>query len=334
MSLLLLLQTRRQMTGRELARELEVSLRTVYRDVEALSAAGVPVYAEQGRAGGYRLVEGYRTRLTGLTEPEAASLFMVGIPEAATALGIADHTSSAELKLLAALAPTQRAQAARLRERFHLDVPTWYRQTADEPHLPAVAEAVLSDRVIDMVYRRWAAPREVERTLEPYGVVLKGGAWYVVAREHSPRRPVSGRARSAARTATFRTYRVANILRLTPTELTFERDADFDLAEHWRRRLAEFDDQRFTASATVRLSPALVDRLPDISSTHLARTVASSGPSTGHDGSVTVRLPIESVSLAAIELIGYGADLEVLDPPALRDELARLAASVLAVYEA
>ena len=156
-------------------------------------------------------------------------------------------------------------------------MPTWYRQTADEPHLPAVAEAVLSDRVIDIVYRRWAEPREVERTLEPHGVVLKGGAWYVVAREHasrSRRRPDV--ARSAARTATFRTYRVSNILRLTPTDQTFDRDADFDLAEHWRRRLAEFDDQRFTGSATVRLSPALVDRLPDIPSTHLARTVASS----------------------------------------------------------
>src|SRR3954470_14850181 len=113
LSLLMLLQARRQMTGRELARELEVSLRTVYRDVEALSAAGVPVYAEQGRAGGFRLVDGYRTRLTGLTEGEAAALFMVGLPDAATALGIGEHTSGAELKLLAAMAPPHREQAAR-----------------------------------------------------------------------------------------------------------------------------------------------------------------------------------------------------------------------------
>src|SRR6476646_11300550 len=107
-SLLLLLQTRRQMTGRELARELEVSLRTVYRDVEALSAAGVPVYAEQGRAGGFRLVDGYRTRLTGLTDLEAAAVFMLGLPDAAAAFGIDQEASSAERKLLATLAPAQR----------------------------------------------------------------------------------------------------------------------------------------------------------------------------------------------------------------------------------
>lgn len=330
-SLLLLLQTRRQMTGRELARELEVSLRTVYRDVEALSAAGVPVYAEQGRAGGYRLVDGYRTRLTGLTEPEAAALFMVGIPDAAIALGMAEHTSGAELKLLAALAPAQREHAARLRDRFHLDVPTWYHQAADEPHLPAVAWAVLHDRVIDVVYRRWAEPREVERTLEPHGIVLKGGTWYVVARPGSPARPPTGGGVSSG-TAPLRTYRVSNILRLTPTDRVFTRDTSLDLAEHWRQHLTAFDERRFTGVATVRLSAALVDRLPDLPSSQLTGLVSAPGTRPDPDGSVVVRLPIESICLAASQIIGYGADLEVLDPPALRDELARRAGELVLLY--
>ena len=180
LSILLLLQTRRQLTARELADELEVSLRTIYRDVEALAAAGVPVYADQGRAGGYRLVDGYRTKLTGLTEQEAAALFMVGMPGPAAALGLTEQTSGAELKLLAALAPDQRDRAGRLKNRFHLDMPAWYREAEDSPHLAAIAEAVLHDRRIKVLYRRWEAPREVERTLEPYGLVLKNGSWYVV----------------------------------------------------------------------------------------------------------------------------------------------------------
>src|SRR5690349_4799296 len=135
LSILMLLQAQHRMTAREIAGELEVSLRTVYRDVEALAAAGIPIYAEQGRTGGYRLVDGYRTRLTGLTEAEAQSLFMVGLPGPATALGLGAEVASAERKLLAALAPQQRLRAGSLRDRFHLDVPAWYRRAEDAPQL-------------------------------------------------------------------------------------------------------------------------------------------------------------------------------------------------------
>ncbi len=302
------------MTARELAGELEVSLRTVYRDVEALAAAGIPVYAEQGRAGGYRLVDGYRTRLTGLTEAEAQSLFMVGLPGPAAALGLSQEAASAELKLLAALAPQQRVRAGRLRDRFHLDVPAWYREAEDSPHLAAVAEAVLQDRYVELVYRRWAEPREVERRLAPYGLVLKSGAWYVVGE--------SGGG--------VRTYRVSNILRLTPTADTFERPDDFDLAAQWRRHLAEFDERRFTGTATVRLSPGLVRRLSDLSDALLSKAVAGVVPDS--DGRVTAELPIESDGNAAYQLIRYGADLEVLAPESLRTTLRTMAEELLAVY--
>ncbi len=315
LSILLLLQTRRQLTARELADELEVSLRTIYRDVEALAAAGVPVYADQGRAGGYRLVEGYRTRLTGLTEPEAAALFLVGMPGPAAALGLTEQTSAAELKLLAALAPNQRDRAGRLKNRFHLDVPAWYQDAENSPHLAALADAVLHDRRIKVLYRRWEEPREVERVLEPYGLVLKSGSWYVVA----------------ATPGGMRTYRVSNILELTPTDEEFERPPGFDLARHWRDHLDEFEQSRFTAEAVVRLSARMVRRLPDLSYPLLLKASAAAVPA--EDGSVTVTVPIESIGNAAFQFIRLGADLEVLESAELRAELARLARSVLDVYE-
>jgi predicted DNA-binding transcriptional regulator YafY len=317
LSILLLLQTRRRLTARELAEELEVSLRTIYRDVEALAAAGVPVYADQGRAGGYRLVDGYRTKLTGLTEQEAAALFMVGMPGPAAALGLSEQTSGAELKLLAALAPDQRDRAGRLKNRFHLDMPAWYRDAEDSPHLAAIAEAVLHDRRIKVLYRRWEAPREVERHLDPYGLVLKNGSWYVVA----------------AAPGGMRTYRVSNVLDLTATGEVFSRPPAFDLAKHWQEHLDQFEERRFTAHALVRISSALVARLTDLSASPLLKAIADAAAEPAEDGSITVAVPIESVANAATQLVRYGSALEVLEPLELRAELSRLARSLVELYE-
>lgn len=304
------------MTAREIAAELEVSLRTVYRDVEALSAAGIPVYAEQGRTGGYQLVDGYRTRITGLTESEAQSLFMVGLPGPAAALGLSREAASVERKLLAALGPEQRERAGLLRDRFHLDVPAWYRDAEDVPCLAELVEALLQDRYLDVVYRRWAEPRQVERTLAPYGLVLKNGSWYVVG--DAGRGP--------------RTYRVSNILRLTPTGRTFTRPDRFELAVYWHRHLDEFERRRFSTTAVVRVSPALVRRLPDLSDAQLSRAVAGATPDP--DGWCTVELPTESDEVTASHLARYGADLEVLSPASLREELLARAHALLALYRA
>ncbi|MGW5192948.1 helix-turn-helix transcriptional regulator [Kribbella sp. NPDC004138] len=314
LSILLLLQTRRRLTARELADELEVSLRTIYRDVEALAAAGVPVYADQGRAGGYRLVEGYRTRLTGLTEQEAAALFLVGMPGAAAALGLTAETSAAELKLLAALAPDQRDRAGRLKNRFHLDLPAWYQDAEDSPRLSAIADAVLHDRRVQVRYRRWEEPREVERVLEPYGLVLKNGSWYVVA----------------STPGGLRTYRVSNILELTPTDETFERAADFHLADFWQHHLTGFDRLRFTGDAVVRVAAGLAGRMYDVSYPTLVKAVAAATPEP--DGSVVVTIPIESIGNAAASLSRFGDAVEVLEPPELRAEIAELARKVLRLY--
>src|SRR3989442_5802394 len=141
-SLLLLLQTRGQLTAAELSEQLEVSVRTIYRDVESLSEAGVPIYAERGPHGGVRLVEGYRTRLTGLTTDEAEALFLSGLPGPAAELGLATVVAAARLKVLAALPPELRSRAARITQRFYLDAPGWFRPSEDVPHLEALAEAV------------------------------------------------------------------------------------------------------------------------------------------------------------------------------------------------
>ncbi|MGY1582664.1 helix-turn-helix transcriptional regulator [Streptomyces sp. MN13] len=181
LSVLLLLQSRGRVSARGLAEELGVSVRTAYRDLARLQAAGVPVYAETGRGGGYRLVDGYRTRLTGLTEGEARALFLAGLPGPAADLGLAAEVTAARLKLLAALPAGLREEAARTAAVFHLDAPGWYREPEPTPRLPLFVDAVLTRRAVDVRYRRWRAPQEVRRRLRPYGLVLKSGTWYLVA---------------------------------------------------------------------------------------------------------------------------------------------------------
>src|SRR4029078_12562361 len=153
-SLLLLLQNRGQLTAAQVAREREVSERTVYRDVEALSAAGIPIYAERGPRGGVRLVEGYRTRLTGMTEDEARALFLSGLPGPAAELGLGTVMTAARLKVLAALPTELRARATRLVERVYLGAAAWFRPDEQAPHLPVLAEAVWESRTLAITYDR------------------------------------------------------------------------------------------------------------------------------------------------------------------------------------
>lgn len=317
-SILLLLQNRGRLSAAALADELDVSVRTIYRDIDALLAAGIPVYADQGRTGGYQLVDGYRTRLTGLTESEAESLFMVGLPAAASALGFGQEAASAEQKLLAALSPPQRVRASMLRERFHLDLPAWYSPPADLPFLAPLAAAVLSDRVVAVTYRRWEAPREVARTLWPLGLVMKNGAWYVVAQASAGSSP--------------RTYRVSNVLALSQTGDAFVRPNSFDLATYWADQVESWDRRRFTGMATVRLSPTLQSSLADLSDPLLVQAAAGVAPNS--DGWVTVQLPTESISNAAHHLLRYAADIEVLEPAELRTELVTRARQLLARHGA
>ncbi|MBO3749743.1 YafY family transcriptional regulator [Streptosporangiaceae bacterium NEAU-GS5] len=314
LSLLLLLQTRGRMTAPELAAELEVSVRTVYRDMEALSAAGVPVYADRGPAGGYQLLDGYRTRLNGLSPREATSLFLAGLPGPAADLGLGEVAAAAELKVLAALPPERRSQAARIRERFHLDVPGWYRAADDVPFLAEVADAVWEERVVRLLYRRWGQT-EVERLAHPYGVVLKGGSWYLAAKVGE----------------TVRTYRVGRILKLEVLPERFDRDPSFDLVGFWRRFAADFAARMYTAEAVVRLAPEGEGLLRYTLGDEIvakAMVEAEIEP----DGWLRLTVPVESVRHARWVLLRMGAQLEVLAPAELREMIAETVAELSRMY--
>lgn len=302
-SILLLLQTRGRMTAAQLADELEVSVRTVYRDVEALAAAGVPLYGDAGHAGGYRLLDGYRTRLTGLTAGEAEALFLAGAPGPAAELGLGSVLAAAQLKVRAALPPELRAHADRISGRFHLDAPGWYADADDTPYLPAVADAVWNSRVLHVRYRRWREPTDVERRLEPYGLVLKAGRWYVVAGPGP------------------RTFRVDQILELATSDEDFTRPDDFDLAAYWTAYQRDFHTRLYRGEAVVRLAPGA----------RLNRPVTAKGPPE-EDGWSLATVPIESIDHACGEFLRLGPDIEVLQPPELRERIARTVAELAERY--
>jgi predicted DNA-binding transcriptional regulator YafY len=315
LSLLLLLQTRGRMTAQQLADELEVSVRTVYRDVEALSTAGVPLYGDAGHAGGYQLLEGYRTRLTGLTAAEAEALFLSGLPGPAAELGLGRVLAAATLKLRAALPASLRQNADRLTERFYLDAPGWYRRPEEVPHLPVVASAVWDHQAIQVTYRRWKEPREVTRRLEPHGLVLKAGTWYLVARCDEA----------------MRTYRVDQIVAASGCGCGFAAEPGFDLAGYWHSYLAEFHRQLYTGHAVIRLSGDGVRRMPHLLSAAAVTAVETAGTADA-DGWVRARVPIESAGQALADFLRLGADIEILEPAELRDQAARTIRAMAAIY--
>src|SRR5215831_6395198 len=260
-SILLLLQSRGKLTAQELADTLEVSVRTVYRDIESLSEAGVPVYGDAGPDGGYRLLGGYRTRLNGLTAAEAEALSLAGMPGAAAELGLGTVLASAQLKLQAALPAELRERTAAISERFLLDAPGWYHDGDSSPYLAAIADAVWNQRRIEVRYRRWRAPTDVTRTLEPYGIVLKAGKWYLVARDATgsgrsgmEEIPV-GSIGAVGENPICRTYRINHILRLADTGERFARADGFELAVFWASNVAGFRAGLWQGDATIRLSP-------------------------------------------------------------------------------
>ncbi|GII64064.1 transcriptional regulator [Sphaerisporangium krabiense] len=322
-SAVLLLQSRETMTAAELARELEVSPRTIVRDMTALSAAGVPVYADRGRHGGYRLVGGYRTRLTGLSRPEAEALFLSGLTGPIRDMGLADAVTSARLKVLAALPPGLRDASARAGQRFHLDIPGWFAEAEPPPLLAELARAVWEDRTVELGYRR--GDREVTRVARPYGLVLKSGVWYLVAHVPGP----GGRATAEE----CRTYRVDRVVRVTPTGERFTRDEAFDLVDFWASGVAEFQASVLTDQITVRLTAAGVRALRHVVEPFAARFALDAAGEPDERGRVVTRLPVEPIEDVAFGvLLRLGPEVEVLDPPGLRVRMGEAARRMAALY--
>ena len=314
LAILLTLTVRGRVSAAELAEQLEVSVRTIYRDVEALSAAGVPVYATRGRHGGIALLAGYRTRLTGMSAEEADALFLAGVPGAAADLGLGSVLAATQLKLLAALPPELRERAARIRETFFLDAPGWLRESEAPPFLATIAEAAWLGRRLEVRYER--ANRVVgDRVLEPLGLVLKAGTWYLVARPH----PEDGRGP--------RTYRVSRVHAAAMTGDAFTRPEGFDLEAFWAEYQRGYEQRVYRETALIRLSPQgrdllfLVGTIP----ARRARAALSEPDATGW---TTTRLPVESVRHAEHALLQLGEHVEVLEPPELRAAI-RVAAHAL-----
>ncbi|MFF0448390.1 helix-turn-helix transcriptional regulator [Streptomyces sp. NPDC004609] len=313
--MVLLLQARPSMTGAELARELEVSERTITRDALALSEAGVPVYADRGRSGGYRLIGGYRTRLTGLGRSEAEALFLSGLPVALREMGLEDAASAARLKVTAALLPSVSDASESAAQRFHLDAPGWYHESRTPDLLPPVAEAVWGDRRVRATYRG-RSDAEVERELEPYGLVLKAGVWYLCAR-------VEG---------TFRVYRIDRFSSVEADGGLFERDPDFDLPAFWEERAGQFARSLLRAEVVIRVTEEGARRLPYLTDRVAAREALAAADPPDGKGRVTLTLPVESHEVAYAQLFTLGPDVEVLEPAELRKRFAESAERAARLY--
>ncbi len=323
LSILMRLQLRGRITAAELAREFEVAVRTVYRDLDALSAAGVPVHAARGRGGGIVLAPGWRTQLTGLTGSEARSVPLASLRSAARDLGLAGEAADVQLKLLASLPPEAAADAGRIAECLHIDPLPWYHRHETLPLLPTLAAALWQGRQVRLHYAAWAG--ESTRTLSPLGLVLKGGHWYLVARP-------AGRGAAAAP----RTYRVSSILSLRVLATPARRPPGFVLAAHWPEAVGEFETRLMSGRATVRITPEGLNILRAVQpaaaewAERTARPLADARLGKGKDLAswVLAELPTESDGYAARQLLRLGTEVEVLAPASLRAAVAREAAAV------
>lgn len=317
--ILLLLQSRGRMTAEELAATFEVSVRTIYRDVDALGAAGIPVYAERGPAGGFQLMDGYRTRLTGLTSDEAESLFLVGMPGPAADLGLGEMLAAAELKMLASLPPYLRERAETVRQRVVLDAPGWFQKGGEMPALMPIAQAVWDQRSIRVTYQRWNHREPpVIRTLDPLGLVLKGGVWYLAAR--------------GERHTTF--YRVSRVLEVEVQGESFIWPDDFDLAATWKTWSERFERELYPLTARVRLTATGVEMAEVLLAPFAAEAMrATLGPEAAN-GWREADVPIESIRHGLVEIFKLGAQAEVLARPELRALVRETATSITAIYDA
>ena len=313
LSILMVLQTRGRVTAEALAAEFEVSVRTIYRDIEELSAADVPVYADRGPNGGFQLLDGYRTKLTGLSTAEAETLFLAALPGAAADLGLAELLTVAQLKLTAALPERARATANRVAARFHLDPVGWFRSAEEARLLPAIAQAVWNETCLEVHYKGRAGA--VVRELQPLGLVLKAGIWYLVAQVRDQPR----------------TYRISNIREIAERDARFARPKDFDLVRFWTRSSRAYEVGLYRSKAVLRASPSGMSKL-DLLGSVVARAAAETAAPPDRDGWIRVVIPIESIDQAAADLARLGTDAEVLEPPELRHRIAANARALLRLY--
>ena len=309
-SMMLLLQSRGKLRGRELAKRLEVSERTIYRDLDALSSAGVPVYAQRGPNGGVALLDGWRTSLTGLTEAEVQALAVVGAPGALSDIGLSASLRSGLIKLAASLPAVQQRAADHARQRLHIDGTGWFEGQEDVPHLAVLRDAVWRDRRVRLRYRNFDG-KTGDLVADPYGLVIKVERWYLVAA--TPRGP-----------SVFRGSRVEGARLLAKS---FTRPPDFDLAAFWTEWCRKFASKRPSYPVTLRVTR------------EGARALRQSRPASEHAllsrvgrGGKTVTIDFERQAIAFAQLVTLGPGVEVIEPPALRLRFREIAGDLRALY--
>ncbi|MCP3141302.1 helix-turn-helix transcriptional regulator [Pyxidicoccus xibeiensis] len=310
MSLTLLLQNRPKMTAGELARELQVSERTIHRDLDALSSAGVPVYATRGATGGVALMEGWRTELTGLTRAELHALATVGAPGALDDLGLSAPLRTGLVKLAASLPAIQKPTLEYARQRLHVDTSSWFSEREPVPHLAVLRDAVWQDRRVSLEYRDFEG-KKGQRVVAPYALVIKADRWYLVA----------GNGEEP------RVYRGSRVEGARMLAETFARPPGFDLPSFWREWCKRFGEKRASYEATLRLSLEAEEALRRIRPP--ADHARIDAAPRARDGTKTVTVDFERESIAVGQLCEVGAGVEVLAPEALRGRLIKLATVLL-----
>jgi predicted DNA-binding transcriptional regulator YafY len=303
------------MTAQELAEEMEVSVRTIYRDLDALSAAGIPLYTERGPGGGCALLEDYRTNLTGLKETEVQALFMLSIPSPLAKLGVSQELKTALLKLSAALPNSHQANGLKVRQRIHLDSTWWFQSQDPTPHLQKVHKAVWEDRKLRLSYRL-RFENQIERMIEPFGLVAKAGIWYVLY----------------ARDGRYRILRISEILDAELTDHYFKRPPKFDLEKCWERCSQDYENNQPSYTAHVLIDPIFLGYLPHYFGDPIREKIRAINPSKTLDW-IEMTLNFQSFDDARTRILGFGSVVKVLKPEALRLSVRDYANQVANLYQ-
>lgn len=311
LNLLLLLQNRGKMSSRQLAELLEVSERTIVRDIEALSAAGIPVYAERGSRGGWVLADSYRTNLTGMRPEEIVSLLLANHNELLKDLGIQGDFQAAYQKLLAAAPAPIRQDAELIRERLHIDGAGWHASEEAFPWLSAVQEAVWAQRKLRIRYRKEEGI--TERIIHPLGLVAKRNVWYVAAEQEPD--------------GELRTFRISRLEEASLLDETFMRPEGFDLAAYWEQSTARFKSELPRYVARVRTTEAGLDRLRKERFIKVLQVENSD-----NQGQILAEVDLQTLDWACGVILRIGRDAEVLEPQELRERVISEAQAILALY--
>jgi predicted DNA-binding transcriptional regulator YafY len=296
----MLLQTHEKMTAQELSKAMEVSPRTIYRDITALNIAGIPVYTDRGPGGGIALVDSYRTTLTGINEDEAKALFMMSIPEALNDLGMSDNLKTALLKMAAALPSHQKTVMSETQQRIYLDSSGWIPSEKPLPHLEIINRAIWGDKLILVIYQGHFNAR-IECEIEPYGLVSKQNVWYLVGVVEDY----------------IRVIKIKDILEVTVLNENFSREKYFDLVLEWKKWCKANQDHRSVFTAKIMVAPELIQHLKLYLRANTDYQIVETNQN-NENGWVEVSIIFENFFQARECILSMGRAAQVVEPEPLK----------------